>query len=143
VLQKPGERVRGIEGSEAEVVLTRAETARRQGMGNGKTLDVFMAGTVLHGSKARARASEMEGERGEEELGRPLLRRLGRRDAQQQPSAMVGARPMHGCHRDNFANTWCASLCLCWRPRSGWLWTESRNGPKSKVVSLLMLYIFH
>jgi hypothetical protein len=86
---KPGERVRGIEGSEAEVVLTGAEAARRQGMGNDKTLNTFMAGMVLRGSKARARASEMEGERGEEELGSPLLR-LGRRGAWQQPAEGAG-----------------------------------------------------
>jgi hypothetical protein len=134
--------MRGIEGSEAEVVLTGAEAAQRQGMGNGKMLDAFMVGTVLRGSKARARASEMEGERGEEELEHPLLM-LGRRGARQQPSATVGARPMHCCHRDKFTNTWCAPLCPCWRPSSGWLWTESRNGPKSKVFPLLMLYIFH
>jgi hypothetical protein len=80
---KPGERVRGIEGSEAEVVLIGAEAARRQGMGNGKTLDAFMAGTVLRGSKARARESEME------ELGHPLLR-LGRRGTWQQPAEGAG-----------------------------------------------------
>jgi hypothetical protein len=75
--------MRGIEGSEAEVVLIGAEAARRQGMGNGKTPDAFMAGTVLRGSKARARASEIE------ELGHPLLR-LGRRGARQQPTEGVG-----------------------------------------------------
>jgi hypothetical protein len=131
--------VRGIEGSEAEVVLTGAEAARRQGMGNGKTLDAFMAGMVLRGSKARARASEMEGERGEEELRRPLLR-LG------HAAAAIG-------HGGGATRAWlprrqirehmvCAAVPVL-EAEFGMALIESRNGLKSKVVPLLMLYIFH
>jgi hypothetical protein len=135
---------RGMNGGEADMLARSARLGTERSSGHD-------SGTSSSSSSTRpwwrprsvaarrgARVSEIEGERGEEELGHPLLRRLGRWDARQQPSAMVGVRPVHGCHGDNVTNTWCAPLCPCWRPRLGWLWIESRNGPKSKVIPLLM-----
>jgi hypothetical protein len=58
--------------------------------------------------------------------------------------AEVGARGIHARdHVDIVSSTWRVTNGAWWAALLGWIWAKSRNGPKSKVVPLLMLYIFH
>jgi hypothetical protein len=72
----------------------------------------------------------------ERELGRVAKRWGGMLDAWSRGEGMVTTCPLRGPP----SSSWCASLCLCWRPCLGRLQAEFGHGPKGKVKGHMMLY---